>query len=107
MPLQLLVFCALSSVVEHYLHTVGVVGSKPTARTILPLDEFSTSSDHDFTQEPRDFLQSRTRFEPNIWEEKLASLEANAAFLNFDSNAAAALGAIENPQDSSQAHNLG
>ena len=24
---------ALSSVVEHYLHTVGVVGSKPTART--------------------------------------------------------------------------
>ena len=26
---------ALSSVVEHYLHTVGVVGSKPTARTIL------------------------------------------------------------------------
>ena len=25
---------ALSSVVEHYLHTVGVVGSKPTARTI-------------------------------------------------------------------------
>src|SRR5688500_10442868 len=29
-------FCALSSVVEHYLHTVGVVGSKPTARTIFP-----------------------------------------------------------------------
>ena len=26
---------ALSSVVEHYLHTVGVVGSKPTARTIF------------------------------------------------------------------------
>jgi hypothetical protein len=27
--------CALSSVVEHYLHTVGVAGSKPAARTIL------------------------------------------------------------------------
>lgn len=27
---------ALSSVVEHYLHTVGVVGSKPTARTTFP-----------------------------------------------------------------------
>ena len=26
---------ALSSVVEHYLHTVGVVGSKPTVRTIF------------------------------------------------------------------------
>ena len=26
---------ALSSVVEHYLHTVGVAGSKPAARTIL------------------------------------------------------------------------
>ena len=26
-------FCALSSVVEHYLHTVGVAGSKPAART--------------------------------------------------------------------------
>ena len=30
-------FCALSSVVEHYLHTVGVAGSKPAARTILDL----------------------------------------------------------------------
>ncbi len=29
--------CALSSVVEHYLHTVGVAGSKPAARTIFPL----------------------------------------------------------------------
>ena len=29
--------CALSSVVEHYLHTVGVAGSKPAARTIPPL----------------------------------------------------------------------
>ena len=28
---------ALSSVVEHYLHTVGVAGSKPAARTILCL----------------------------------------------------------------------
>jgi hypothetical protein len=27
---------ALSSVVEHYLHTVGVAGSKPAARTIPP-----------------------------------------------------------------------
>ena len=27
---------ALSSVVEHYLHTVGVAGSKPAARTISP-----------------------------------------------------------------------
>jgi hypothetical protein len=27
--------CALSSVVEHYLHTVGVAGSKPAARTIF------------------------------------------------------------------------
>ena len=26
---------ALSSVVEHYLHTVGVAGSKPAARTIF------------------------------------------------------------------------
>ena len=34
-PSDALVFCALSSVVEHYLHTVGVAGSKPAARTIL------------------------------------------------------------------------
>jgi hypothetical protein len=27
--------CALSSAVEHYLHTVGVAGSNPAARTIL------------------------------------------------------------------------
>jgi len=27
--------CVLSSVVEHYLHTVGVAGSKPAARTIF------------------------------------------------------------------------
>ena len=27
--------CALSSVVEHYLHTVGVTGSNPVARTIF------------------------------------------------------------------------
>ena len=27
--------CALSSVVEHYLHTVGVAGSKPAVRTIF------------------------------------------------------------------------
>ena len=27
--------CALSSAVEHYLHTVGVVGSNPTVRTIF------------------------------------------------------------------------
>ena len=30
---------ALSSVVEHYLHTVGVVGSKPTVRTIIFIGE--------------------------------------------------------------------
>src|SRR5665213_3986499 len=35
--------CALSSVVEHYLHTVGVAGSKPAARTIPPLGDDSTS----------------------------------------------------------------
>ena len=29
---------ALSSVVEHYLHTVGVAGSKPAARTTSPFD---------------------------------------------------------------------
>jgi hypothetical protein len=28
--------CAVSSVVEHYLDTVGVRGSKPLSRTILP-----------------------------------------------------------------------
>ena len=33
--LQLLLFCAVSSVVEHYLDTVGVGGSKPPPRTIL------------------------------------------------------------------------
>ena len=27
--------CALSSAVEHFLHTEGVAGSKPAARTIL------------------------------------------------------------------------
>ena len=30
---------ALSSVVEHYLHTVGVAGSKPAPRTSLRLNE--------------------------------------------------------------------
>ena len=30
--------CAVSSVVEHYLDTVGVRGSKPLSRTILPYD---------------------------------------------------------------------
>ena len=43
-------------------------GSNPLARTIPPLDECSTSSDHGFAQEPRTFLQSRTRFEPKTWE---------------------------------------
>jgi hypothetical protein len=33
-------------------------GSNPVSRTIPPLDEFSTSSDHGLTQEPRAFLQS-------------------------------------------------
>ena len=33
---------ALSSVVEHYLHTVGVAGSKPAARTIPRLLNLST-----------------------------------------------------------------
>ena len=28
--------CAVSSVVEHYLDTVGVAGSNPASRTILP-----------------------------------------------------------------------
>jgi hypothetical protein len=32
---------ALSSVVEHFLHTEGVAGSKPAARTIPPFGEFS------------------------------------------------------------------
>ena len=31
----------LSSVVEHYLHTVGVVGSKPTASTIFSAGKFT------------------------------------------------------------------
>src|SRR5580692_13151354 len=39
-------------------------GSSPAMRITPPLDEFSTSADHGFTQEPRAFLQSRTRFEP-------------------------------------------
>src|ERR1039458_8651662 len=52
--------CAVSSVVEHYLDTVGVGGSKPPPRTIPPHGDDSTSSDHGFTQEPRAFLQSRT-----------------------------------------------
>src|SRR5688572_4590086 len=29
-------FCALSSAVEHFLHTEGVAGSNPAARTIQP-----------------------------------------------------------------------
>ena len=33
--------CALSSVVEHYLHTVGVTGSNPVARTIFSLPSIS------------------------------------------------------------------
>src|SRR5258706_11867253 len=36
--------CALSSVVEHYLHTVGVAGSKPAARTIFPLRKLAPRS---------------------------------------------------------------
>ena len=39
--------CALSSAVEHYLHTVGVAGSNPAARTILP------SRKPKFAREPR------------------------------------------------------
>ncbi len=31
--------CAVSSVVEHYLDTVGVTGSNPVSRTILQLDQ--------------------------------------------------------------------
>ena len=42
---------ALSSVVEHFLHTEGVAGSKPAARTIPPVKDFSTSDDHGLTQE--------------------------------------------------------
>jgi hypothetical protein len=29
--------CAVSSVVEHYLDTVGVTGSNPVSRTIFPI----------------------------------------------------------------------
>src|SRR6478609_1144618 len=36
--------CAVSSVVEHYLDTVGVTGSNPVSRTISPL-KFSVSSE--------------------------------------------------------------
>jgi hypothetical protein len=36
--LKLTVNCAVSSVVEHYLHTVGVAGSKPAPRTSLRLN---------------------------------------------------------------------
>ena len=32
--------CAVSSVVEHYLDTVGVTGSNPVSRTIFPLSKF-------------------------------------------------------------------
>jgi integrase len=43
---------ALSSVVEHYLHTVGVVGSKPTARTNFPEEiKEKAAIDTDSTQE--------------------------------------------------------
>ena len=34
--------CALSSGVEHQYHTLGVAGSKPAARTILPLIQATT-----------------------------------------------------------------
>src|ERR1017187_13797 len=48
--------CAVSSVVEHYLDTVGVGGSKPPPRTIPPPRDFSTNSDHGLTKEPRAFF---------------------------------------------------
>ena len=41
---------AVSSVVEHYIDTVGVTGSNPVSRTIPPVRDFSTSSDHGLTQ---------------------------------------------------------
>src|SRR5271157_3278799 len=34
--LKFIGLCAVSSVVEHYLDTVGVTGSNPVSRTILP-----------------------------------------------------------------------
>ena len=37
-------------------------------RTKSELGVISARSDHGFTQEPRAFLQSRTRFEPNTFE---------------------------------------
>src|SRR5262245_42877731 len=42
-------------------------GSSPLARTTPEHDEFSTRRDHGFTAEPRAFLRSRTRFEPNTF----------------------------------------
>jgi hypothetical protein len=43
--------CALSSVVEHYLHTVGVAGSKPAARTIFgEVEPFPASLMHSTLQ---------------------------------------------------------
>jgi integrase len=48
---------ALSSVVEHYLHTVGVVGSKPTARTTFPEEfEGTAVADTESTQETPEFV---------------------------------------------------
>ena len=38
-------FCAVSSVVEHYLDTVGVTGSNPVSRTILKLPGEPTQTD--------------------------------------------------------------
>jgi len=46
-------------------------GSSPVVGTIPPVKNFSTSSDHGLTQEPRAFLQSRTRFEPNTFKATL------------------------------------
>ena len=37
--------CALSSAVEHFLHTEGVAGSNPAARTILRSEPTSGDSD--------------------------------------------------------------
>ena len=48
-----------------------VTGSSPGRGTTSPLARVTASSDHGLTQEPRAFLQSRTRFEPKIFKASL------------------------------------
>jgi hypothetical protein len=63
---------ALSSAVEHFLHTEGVAGSNPAARTIIPQEiEGASKSRTDSAQNPAECAIPKVKFPKVIKHRRL------------------------------------